>query len=103
MPDATREPQPATTRSYTLAEVAIARFADEAVIFVVVNERFLTVNLAAADVLGIAVQKYGEHPFTVAEFAGLLAERYILSAPEAGDAAQGLVTAWLDYGVLKEA
>jgi hypothetical protein len=90
------------TRTVLLADLAVERFADAAVILLVASERFLTVNLAAADILEVMRTEYGVHPFEERQLAGLLMAHYELSEPDAGDAAGHLVSDWLAAGVLTE-
>jgi len=81
-------------------ELALERFGEEALILLETQDRFLTVNRAAADLVELIESAFAAQGFAVSDLGGLLAQNYELHTEEAAHEAQALVEAWLEQGLL---
>ena len=76
------------------------RFDDEALVLVAEQDRFLTINRAALDLMELMRSAFGERGFSVQELAALLDGHYELSLEQSSQEAQAVVAAWFDQCIL---
>lgn len=90
-----------TSRFRLLPDVASEEFGDTVVLFLVEQERFVTVNQAAADLVQTVRNALGERYVDVDGLADTLEAAYALSADDARDAARSLADEWLECGLFE--
>jgi hypothetical protein len=81
-------------------DIAIEYFEQAAVIFLGAAETFLTVNEAAADLLGSLIAAFNLREFQHQTLVDLLLQQYDLEPLAAAGAAERLVAQWLACGIL---
>jgi len=77
----------------------VERFGEEALILLETQDRFLTVNRAAADLVQLIESAFALEPFTADDLVALLVQNYQLEAAEAAQEAQTLLDSWLEQGL----
>jgi hypothetical protein len=80
-------------------ELAVERFGEEALILLETQDRFLTVNRAAADLVELIGSAFAARQFTADDLVALLVQNYQLGVAEAAQEAQSLLEAWLEQGL----
>ena len=80
--------------------LVIERFDDEGLVLVAEQDRFLTINRAALDLMELMRSAFGERGFSVQELVALLDGHYELSLEQSSQEAQAVVAAWFDQGIL---
>jgi hypothetical protein len=80
-------------------ELAVERFGEEALILLETQDRFLTVNRAAADLAELIESVFAGQLFAAHDLVALLVQNYELEAEEAAQEAQALIEAWLEQGL----
>lgn len=86
--------------AFRLADVAVEWVADEAVAFVIPDERFVTLDTAGGELLEAALAELGDQELRAADVAAFLAVTYELDAPGATAAADRVAREWLGCGLL---
>ena len=100
-PPAGSKPSPDDSAVYQFSPHLVAeRFDDEALVLVAEQDRFLTINRAALDLMELMRCAFGERGFSVQELAALLDGHYELSLEQSSQEAQAVVAAWFDQGIL---
>ena len=87
--------------AYRLAPtIAMERFGEEALVFLAESETFITVNEAAADVLGLMLDAFADRAFVGAELVALLLRHYDLEARAATGEAEEILACWTTAGII---
>jgi hypothetical protein len=81
-------------------ELVIEPFEDEALLLVAEQDRFLTVNRAALDLIELMRGAFGERAFSVPELAALLEAHYDLSSERCTVESAAILAAWFEQGIL---
>jgi len=85
-----------------LADLALEWFDDVAVVFVIDDGRFVTLDRSGGELLEYLRANAASEPLRPAALARLLASHYALEPDEAADAARDLLAAWSCCGLFTE-
>lgn len=88
-------------KAYRLVpDLAIEHFGDKALILVAERNKFLTVNQAAASLLKLTQDAFGEKTFSDKDLSSLFLEHYHIPKTKARDTVRKIIVSWLEYGIL---
>ena len=88
--------------TFLLADLALEWFGDTAVVFLFNDERFVTVNRAAGELVELAAGALSGASLERASLARFLTDNYALDPAAAKAEAAGLMAAWLGCGIFRE-
>jgi hypothetical protein len=83
-------------------DIAIEDFGETAVLFLEEDERFVTVNRAAADLVPLIREAFGDQYLDTARLAALFERSFELGGETAWEASAGVVRDWLVCGLFEE-
>lgn len=81
-------------------DLLIERFGDRALILLAKEDRFLTVNQAAAETVALMREEFGASGFGCLHLASVLERYYQLDSLEADSEASSLIEEWCKQGIL---
>jgi hypothetical protein len=81
-------------------ELVMERFTGAALVLLASQDRFLTVNQSAADVLTLMQDSFAERPFSCDQLAALLLSRYRIAKGQAQKEASDILSRWSREGIL---
>ena len=96
----TDEKRLASYRVRLAPDLVLECFGNQALILLAWQDRMLTVDRAAIDIVELVHTELEEACWTTKDFADLLARHYDLTGQEADLEAGSLVAAWLEQGML---
>ena len=88
-------------KTYHLSpNLAIEHFEEKALILVAEQDKFLTVNQAAASLLKLTQDAFGGKTFSEKDLSSLFLKHYHIPETKARDTVRKIIVSWLKYGIL---